>query len=108
MPPPPWRGEIESSCLGRKSSGEKAEGKKRGKSKEGKERGRGEKGRESEEGRKGREWKKEGKERLGGKEGKGNQVEQWEDGEGNQVSCNFIHPCVHPVACMYVFIHIYR
>ena len=64
LPPPLGRG-IESSCWGRKLSGE-------GKRKKGR-------GREGKGVKKGR--------------GKGNRVEKWEGGEGNQVRGNSIHPC---------------
>ena len=75
------RGWIESSCWGEKSSGEE-----------------GKRGRGKEEGTKGRDWKEAGirgkrrerevKEKIIGKE-----VYKKEDGEGNQVSGNFIHLC---------------
>ena len=59
VPFPPWGG-IESSCWGRKSSGEEVKGREEGKWKQ-----RVKKGRGREDRRKGREWKEKGKGREG-------------------------------------------
>ena len=94
--PTPWGG-IESSCWGRKSSGEEGKGKGRGRE-EGKWKGiREGKGKREGEAKREEEGKREegkGKKGRGSKEGRREwEGKKWGGGRGNQVSGNFIHPC---------------